>query len=350
MTCKVHKFPWKCRPIVCCAGTVINEVSKWLDYWLQKDSQQVLNEIANLFIPPGALLFTTDANAMYNNMDTDHAIQVLTWWLNDLDSRGQLPAGFPLDAVREAMILVMRNNIFEFWRFVLYSIVGTAMGTSVAVMWATLYYAYHEVHTIIPKYGHCLLYFKRFMDNIFGIWTGTAQEWSDFCNDIDNFGQLKWDVKDQKLSSSVDFLDLTLTIEGSRIISKTFQKKMNLYLYIPPASAHPAGCIKGTIFGLICRYYAQNTYHKDFIFFVRLLYRHLLNQGWQKELIRPMILDACTIVRRKNPPSAPSAQPETGTQGQDEDLLFLHLTYHPDDISHKRIRELDEKHLGEIFR
>eukprot|EP00956_Cyclotella_meneghiniana_P006518 scaffold8576_cov44-Cyclotella_meneghiniana.AAC.4 len=149
------------------------------------------------------------------------------------------------------------------------------MGTSAAVMWATLYYAYHEVHTIISKYGHCLLYFKRFIDDIFGIWTGTAQEWSDFCNDIDNFGQLRWDIKDQKLSSSVVFLDLTLTIKGSRIVSKTFQKQMNLYLYIPPASAHPAGCIKGTIFGLIRRYYAQNTYHKDFIFFVRLLYRRL---------------------------------------------------------------------------
>ena len=158
------QVPVKCRPIVCCAGTVINDVSKWLDYWLQKlkhlvptyvkDSQQVLNEIANLFLPPGALLFTTDANAMYNNIDTDHAIQVLTWWLNDLDSRGRLPRGFPLDAVREAMVLVMRNNIFEFGDLCFIQLLGTAMGTSAAVMWATLYYAYHEVHTIIPKYGH----------------------------------------------------------------------------------------------------------------------------------------------------------------------------------------------------
>ena len=270
MSAKIHKVPWKCRPIVCCVGTVMNDVSKWLDYWLQKlkchvptyvkDSQQVLDEIATLILPPIAQLFVADADAMYNNIDTDHAILVINWWLNDLDSRGLLPLDFPLDAIREAMELVMRNNIFEYGDLCFLQLLGTAMGTSAAVMWATLYFAYHEVHTIIPKYGDCLLYFKRFIDDIFGVWVGTPQQWSDFCNDIDNFGQLRWDIKKQKLTSSVNFLDLTLTIEGSRIISRTFQKKMNLYLYIPPSSAHPSGCIKGTIFGLVRRYHAQNTY------------------------------------------------------------------------------------------
>ena len=31
MSAKVHKFPWKTRPIVCCVGTSMNCVSKWLD-------------------------------------------------------------------------------------------------------------------------------------------------------------------------------------------------------------------------------------------------------------------------------------------------------------------------------
>ena len=55
MSAKVHKFPWKTRPIVCCVGTSMNCVSKWLDYWLQqlkplistyiKDSAQLLARI-----------------------------------------------------------------------------------------------------------------------------------------------------------------------------------------------------------------------------------------------------------------------------------------------------------------
>ena len=43
------------------------------------------------------------------------------------------------------------------------------MGISAAVMWATLYFAYHDVHTILPKHGHLFLYFKHHIDDIFDI-------------------------------------------------------------------------------------------------------------------------------------------------------------------------------------
>ena len=72
---------------------MINDWSKWLDYWLQKlkphiptyvkDSQQVLNETKQLRLPANAKLFTADAASMYNNIDTEHAIRVISWWLKD---------------------------------------------------------------------------------------------------------------------------------------------------------------------------------------------------------------------------------------------------------------------------
>ena len=43
------------------------------------------------------------------------------------------------------------------------------MGTSAAVMWATLYFGYHKAHCLISKYKNNFLYFKRFIDDIFGI-------------------------------------------------------------------------------------------------------------------------------------------------------------------------------------
>jgi hypothetical protein len=357
MTAKVHKTPWKMRPIVCCVGTLMNAWSKWLDYQLQtlkylvptyvKDSQHVLDEIATLFIPPNARLFTTDADAMYNNIDTDHAIQVITWWFRDLDSRNELPPSFPLDAILSAMVIIMKNNIFEWGDLCFLQLLGTAMGTSAAVMWATLYYAYHEVHTILPRHGTSLLYFKRFIDDIFGIWVGNdTTDWTAFCNDIDNFGVLHWDIRTQQLSTSVNFLDLTLTIEGSRIVSRTYQKEMNLYLYIPPASAHSRGCIKGTIYGLVLRYHAQNTYRKDYVFFVKLLYRRLLARGWESSFIRPLIIEACANADRKSSQTTPL---DTPTTEEDENRLFIHLVYHPDDIPRQRIQQLYDEHCSELL-
>ena len=89
MICKVHKTPWVTRPIVCCFGTFMNCWSKWLDHWLQqlkgivsshvKDGQQILDKTQRLTIPPNAWLVSADAKAMYNNIDTLHAIEVLNW-------------------------------------------------------------------------------------------------------------------------------------------------------------------------------------------------------------------------------------------------------------------------------
>ena len=123
---------------------------------------------------------------------------------------------------------------------------------------------------------------------------------------------------------------------------------MNLYLYIPPTSAHPAGCIKGTVFGLIRRYYAQNTFQRDFVHFVKLLYRRLLLRGWDRTFMRNLILEACTCAKSKA--HTPATQP-TLNQGllNDVDRLFIHIEYHPEDIPRKRVQELYQLHLGEVL-
>ena len=51
---------------------------------------------------------------MYNNIDTDHVIEVIIWWLNELSTKNDLRANFPLHVVLEAMTIIIRNNIFEF--------------------------------------------------------------------------------------------------------------------------------------------------------------------------------------------------------------------------------------------
>ena len=77
-----------------------------------------------------------DANSMYTNIDTDHAIDVIGKWLDSLE--GRLPPHFPLETVKEAMKLVMRNNVFEYGDLYFLQLLGTAMGTSAACMWATI--------------------------------------------------------------------------------------------------------------------------------------------------------------------------------------------------------------------
>ena len=69
------------------------------------------------------------------------------------------------------------------------------------------------------------------------------------------------------------FLDLTITINDSgKIKTRTCQKPMNLYLYIPAASAHPLGVGKAMVYGSLRCYCLQNTHSKDYLKQIKLLF------------------------------------------------------------------------------
>ena len=63
---------------------------------------------------------------------------------------------------------------------------------------------------------------------------------------------------------------MTISIQGSVISMKTYQKEGNPYLYINPSLAHPPGMINGVIFGTIKCYFEQNGNKEDFISITKL--------------------------------------------------------------------------------
>jgi hypothetical protein len=65
-----------------------------------------------------------------------------------------------------------------------------------------------------------------------------------------------------------DFLDLTLEIKNGHIVTKTYEKPTNLFLYIPPTSAHSPGVLKSIIFGNVHRYWYQNSNIDDYQYII----------------------------------------------------------------------------------
>ena len=62
---------------------------------------------------PWAFLFTSNANAMYNNIDTSHAIKVIGKWMEKISSTLGFPANYPLRAIKSATTTIMRNINFD---------------------------------------------------------------------------------------------------------------------------------------------------------------------------------------------------------------------------------------------
>jgi len=144
----------------------------------------------------------------------------------------------------------MRNNIFTFGEIYWSQQWGTAMRTPSACAYATLTYGHYENTSIIPIFQNNLLYYRHYINDVFGIWWPQERPnltWIDFKNKLNSWGTLKWSIEEP--STHTTFLDLNIDIKGPSVIFSTFQKPLNLYLYLPPLSAHPSSCLKGLITG-----------------------------------------------------------------------------------------------------
>jgi hypothetical protein len=357
-TAKVHKSPHALRPINAKCGTGPESISKWLDYELQKlvqfipsnikDSKEYHARLTSKQWPAGTKIITADATAMYDNITIDHGIETTGKWLNHLKDNNQLPVDFPdTNIILEALSFIMKNNITQFGDCFFKQLCGTAMGTSVAVMYAGLYYGWHEKVRLLPGYLEEIQDLARFVDDLSVLWLGSLGRFHDFKRDINDFGILRWKVEEP--SNQGIFLDLVISISPEGIVStKTYQKPMNLYLYLLPSSAHQKNTMKGVIFGELKRYYWQCTDKKDYVEVARLFFQRLLDRGWDFEHLKRMFQDANHKVC--NPPQLPPAVSGPTTSNDEKNHIILKLgRFHPHYIPSRTCQQIYEEELSTIL-
>mmetsp|Transcript_16444 Transcript_16444/g.19507 ORF Transcript_16444/g.19507 Transcript_16444/m.19507 type:complete len:130 (-) Transcript_16444:305-694(-) len=103
---------------------------------------------------------------MYSNLRTQKALREIAQYLHQREKRF---SSIPADALTAALSIVMQNNVFQFGDTYWLQLIGTAMGTPSAPAYANLAYAIHE-NPIMKKYAGNLVCYKRYIDDIFGIW------------------------------------------------------------------------------------------------------------------------------------------------------------------------------------
>jgi hypothetical protein len=344
---KVHKTPVSLRPVVSTTNSLLAVFSTWLDYKMKvllplvkshiHNSIEVIQALKNIQIPKKALLFSADAVSMYTNIDTPTGVSAIRDFL--LINREQIPESFPTDLFLQVLETVMNNNIFSFADTFWHQLSGTAMGTPTACAYATITYGHFENTEILPRFSNQLLYYKRYIDDIFGIWIppeyNASDSWSQFKQLLNSWGNLKWKIEEPSLQTV--FLDLNINLHNGRITTSTFQKQMNLYLYLPPLSAHPPSCLKGLIAGEMRRYWLQNSpkgYESILLKFIE----RLLDRGHTLPSLTPIITQAAQILD-KNPNHI----------SKDKDInsntLYIHRTYHPCGLKRRDIRQIFDKTL-----
>jgi hypothetical protein len=123
---------------------------------------------------------------MYTNLDTTTGLQALRQLFQTYNNL--IPASFPRVFFLTSLEIVMKNNIYTFGDTSWWQLQGTAVGTPAAPLYSIL-------------------------------------------------------------TISTNFLDLQINIMNNNIQTSIYQKELNLYLCIPPTSAHPTSCFKGLVTG-----------------------------------------------------------------------------------------------------
>jgi len=233
---------------------------------------------------------------MYTNIDLTTSIQAMETLFQI--HANEIPASFPTELLLTPLRIIMANNIFSFGDTHWLQNSGTAMGTPTASLYATITYDIHENTRILPNFRNHLFYCKRFIDDIIGIWLPSPdQTWEVFKDTLNGFGALSWNIEEP--SNHTTFLDLESRIQDQRLTFKTHQKEHNLYLYIPPSSAHPYSCLKGLIYGEVSRYWRQNQ-PNDFINIMTSFIQRLMECGHTSKDIIPIIKEAASVLDNKN--------------------------------------------------
>ena len=297
ITAKIHKKPWKTRPIVSISGSLLHGLGCWVDKVLQPFAKQIPSylkssvDLKDLLLqlpalPASARLFTCDAVSMYTNIDTSHAIAQIRQYLR-LNNLGTL---VERSAVLEALRIVMYNNMFEFGDTFWLQIDGTAMGVSPSCSYATLYFAPHE-NLMLDRYPE-LHFYRRYIDDVVGIWIplsdNDAVRWESFQSDMNTFGKLRWEFSDRMRSNN--FLDITITINTSGIIeTQLYNKPENLYLYLPAHSTHPRNSLKGLVHGMVYRTLRLTSSSQQQHLEMNNLLKRLVSRGYSQELIFDII-------------------------------------------------------------
>ena len=355
---KIHKNPWKPRPIVSCPGSQLYSLGKWLNKQLQPIAQRLPSYIKDTFDlksqiqkehfdPARDRLFVADANSMYTNIDTTHALaQFRTFFETStfvtIGERKMAPA------ILEALDILMRNNIIQFDDLFFQQKTGTAMGAPPAPPYATIYFAIHEIF-ICPQFPS-LVFYRRYIDDAIGIWRRHPDpavdlaNWTKFQEAMNSYGILTWDPFTQELS--VNFMDLTISYDPSTsaLVFTVYEKKENFYLYLPPRSCHAPGIIYGTILGTLFRYRKICSRIEDFYLQTEKFFHRLVNQGHQPSKLQLLFAKAfeklpSMILRKKSK--------LTGYELKDdlERKIFLHLDFNPFDPSRRNIQALAKKTL-----
>ena len=334
---KLHKTPHGIRPIVSGCSGPTERVSSFLDHIIKplvptmpsyiKDSPHLISLLENTHIPSNAILVTIDVSSLYTNIPQDEGTNAC------LDAIEAAEAShIPRNALRQLFDIVLRCNVFSFNGQIYQQIQGTAMGTKMAPSYANLFMdrferAFLAQEPILP------LVWKRYIDDILCIWTGTRSELDGFLDRLNKAHRtlrFTWSISNER----IEFLDLNIFKGGkfnttNHLDISTHFKTTNTFQYLHFSSSHPRSIFKGLVKGEAIRFLRSNTNAHTYYNTISTFRKHLLRRNYPRRFVDSILRNITYDLRASyipslNPSPSPSPSPNPASN-----IPRLITTYSP---------------------
>ena len=195
------------------------------------------------------------------------------------------------------------------------------MGTKVAPSYANTFMGWFE-ETYVYTYTHQPLLWKRFIDDIFVIWSHGQGELETLVQYINScMPSIKFEAETSQ--TLVHFLDVNVQLENDGEISTSqYTKATDSHNYIDFTSCHPKHCKNGIPYGQFLRLRRICSSNNSFIQQSKIMAGHFLRANYPPKLVQTSFEKAYLQDRE-------ILLAQTQQKKNDQDSLFLVTTFHP---------------------
>lgn len=300
---KIHKDPAKWtipfelppgRPIVSDCGSETYFTAEYLDFYLNplslkhpayvRDTYHFIEIVKSLRIPSEFYFFSMDVESLYTNIPIQAGITSVKKVFEKFPD-----AKRPDNELLQLLEINLTRNDFIFNGEFYLQIKGTAMGKRFAPAYANIFMANWE-EEVFAKCKKKPAHYLRYLDDIWGIWTGSKQEFEEFVETLNSHNssiKLKTEINQY----SIDFLDTTVFKgldfhKNYQLDVKVHFKTTDTHALLHKTSFHPKHTFRGLVKSQILRFKRICTRQENFKEAVDILFKALRKRGYSRPFLR----------------------------------------------------------------
>ena len=283
---KIHKNPWKIRPIVPMHSYVTSTLSIVLHHlllpiqrsfpWICESSRDLCEEVRS-FNRSGSnaiRIHTGDVTAMYTSIQWPHFKVALASVVHrHPDYRGNMA----LEAwIVKAAEILWKSTVFQAHNRLFHQTDGIPMGIHCGPVFANLYLAFYERQYLQDFDG----LYRRYIDDAFAL-----HQSDDVVSNLIRTPDL--DIVWSHSEVGLPFLDVWFHthLGSSEICFRPYEKVGNHHQYLPWDSSHPLSVKKGLVKGELTRAANISYLRPYFLTWKATLLSRLISRGWPRRAV-----------------------------------------------------------------